>query len=150
MRAAFEKTVLVVDEGSLASTVQARDLLRIAERLRVPRFTLPSGTPVSIFGTSGITSTGNTAGRIVVVNINGSAGIVGGDTGFEPDQARRLLRHEAFQPTPGELLLDHHLPVPVHAADVKRRLAEIDTDSSNLRHGSLRFRFPMEASILAL
>ena len=71
-------------------------------------------------------------------------------TGFEPDQVRRLLRHEAFQPTPGELLLDHHLPVPVHAADVKRRPAEIDTDSSNLRHGSLRFRFPMEASILAL
>ncbi|MXW36273.1 MAG: relaxase domain-containing protein, partial [Chloroflexi bacterium] len=28
MRAAFRKTVLVVDEGSLASTVQARDLLR--------------------------------------------------------------------------------------------------------------------------
>ena len=40
MRAAFEKTVLVVDEGSLASTVQARDLLRIANALRVPRVVL--------------------------------------------------------------------------------------------------------------
>ena len=40
MRAAFRKTVLVVDEGSLASTVQARDLLRIANALRVPRVVL--------------------------------------------------------------------------------------------------------------
>ena len=40
MRAAFGKTVLVVDEGSLASTVQARDLLRIANALRVPRVVL--------------------------------------------------------------------------------------------------------------
>ena len=40
MRAAFAKTVLVVDEGSLASTVQARDLLRIANALRVPRVVL--------------------------------------------------------------------------------------------------------------
>ena len=40
MRAAFAKTVLVVDEGSLASTVQARDLLRIADRLRIPRVVL--------------------------------------------------------------------------------------------------------------
>ena len=37
MRASFAKTVLVVDEGSLASTVQARDLLRIADALRIPR-----------------------------------------------------------------------------------------------------------------
>ena len=37
MRAAFAKTILVVDEGSLASTVQARDLLRIASVLRIPR-----------------------------------------------------------------------------------------------------------------
>ena len=37
MRAAFSKTILVVDEGSLASTVQARDLLRIARELRIPR-----------------------------------------------------------------------------------------------------------------
>ena len=36
MRAAFAKTVLIVDEGSLASTVQARDLLRIADSLRIP------------------------------------------------------------------------------------------------------------------
>ena len=36
MRAAFAKTALVVDEGSLASTVQARDLLRIADALRIP------------------------------------------------------------------------------------------------------------------
>ena len=33
MRAAFAKTALVVDEGSLASTVQARDLLRIVAAL---------------------------------------------------------------------------------------------------------------------
>ena len=36
MRAAFAKTVLVVDEGSLASTVQARHLLWIANILRIP------------------------------------------------------------------------------------------------------------------
>ena len=40
MRAAFEKTILVVDEGSLASTVQARDLLRIASEIRIPRVVL--------------------------------------------------------------------------------------------------------------
>ena len=40
MRDAFAKTVLVVDEGSLASTVQARDLLRIAATLRIPRVVL--------------------------------------------------------------------------------------------------------------
>ena len=40
MRAAFKKTVLVVDEGSLASTVQARNLLRIAKELRLPRVVL--------------------------------------------------------------------------------------------------------------
>ena len=40
MREAFRRTVLVVDEGSLASTVQARDLLRIANTLRVPRVVL--------------------------------------------------------------------------------------------------------------
>ncbi len=40
MRAAWRKTVLVVDEGSLASTVQARDLLRIANTLRLPRVVL--------------------------------------------------------------------------------------------------------------
>ena len=40
MRAAFAKTVLIVDEGSLASTVQARDLLRIADSLRIPRVVL--------------------------------------------------------------------------------------------------------------
>ena len=40
MRAAFAKTILVVDEGSLASTVQARDLLRIAAELRMPRVVL--------------------------------------------------------------------------------------------------------------
>ena len=40
MRAAFSKTVLVVDEGSLASTVQARDLLRIAAELHIPRVVL--------------------------------------------------------------------------------------------------------------
>ena len=40
MRTTFENTVLVVDEGSLASTVQARDLLRIANVLRVPRVVL--------------------------------------------------------------------------------------------------------------
>ena len=40
MRAAFAKTALVVDECSLASTVQARDLLRIADALRIPRVVL--------------------------------------------------------------------------------------------------------------
>ena len=40
MRGAFAKTILVVDEGSLASTVQARDLLRIASVLRIPRVVL--------------------------------------------------------------------------------------------------------------
>ena len=40
MRAAFRKTVLVVDEGSLASTVQTRDLLRIADAIRIPRVVL--------------------------------------------------------------------------------------------------------------
>ena len=40
MRAAFEKTVLVIDEGSLASTNQARNLLRIASILRIPRLVL--------------------------------------------------------------------------------------------------------------
>ena len=40
MRNAFKKTVLVMDEGSLASTVQARDLLRIANTLRLPRVVL--------------------------------------------------------------------------------------------------------------
>ena len=40
MRAAFAKTILVVDEGSLASTVQARDLLRIANEIRIPRLVL--------------------------------------------------------------------------------------------------------------
>ncbi len=37
MRAAFRKTMLGVDEGSLASTVQTRDLLRIAAAIRIPR-----------------------------------------------------------------------------------------------------------------
>ena len=40
MRAAFARTVLVVDEGSLASTVQARDLLKIAGELRIPKLVL--------------------------------------------------------------------------------------------------------------
>ena len=40
MHAVSRKTVLVVDEGSLASTVQARDLLRIANALRIPRVVL--------------------------------------------------------------------------------------------------------------
>ena len=40
MRGDFSNTVLVVDEGSLASTVQARDLLRIANTLRIPRVVL--------------------------------------------------------------------------------------------------------------
>ena len=40
MRDAFADTVLVVDEGSLASTVQTRDLLRIANTLNVPRVVL--------------------------------------------------------------------------------------------------------------
>ncbi len=40
LRAAFRKTVLVVDEGSLASTLQTRNLLRIVNTLRIPRVVL--------------------------------------------------------------------------------------------------------------
>ena len=40
LREKFKKTVLVVDEGSLASTVQARDLLRISKVLRIPKLVL--------------------------------------------------------------------------------------------------------------
>ena len=40
MREAFRKTVLVVDEGSLASTAQARELLKITDVLRLPRVVL--------------------------------------------------------------------------------------------------------------
>ena len=40
LREKFRKTVLVVDEGSLASTVQARDLLRISKVLRIPKLVL--------------------------------------------------------------------------------------------------------------
>ena len=40
LRAVFKKTVLVVDEGSLASTVQARNLLKIASVLRIPKVVL--------------------------------------------------------------------------------------------------------------
>ncbi|MYH50407.1 MAG: conjugative relaxase, partial [Gammaproteobacteria bacterium] len=40
MRAAYGKTVLVVDEGSLASTREIRDLLRVAGALRIPRVVL--------------------------------------------------------------------------------------------------------------
>ena len=40
MRAEFRKTVLVVDEGSLASTAQTRDLLRITNTLRISRLVL--------------------------------------------------------------------------------------------------------------
>ena len=40
LREKFRKTILVVDEGSLASTVQARNLLRIAKALRIPRVVL--------------------------------------------------------------------------------------------------------------
>ncbi len=40
MRAAYRKTALVVDEGSLASTSQARELLKIADVLRLPRVVL--------------------------------------------------------------------------------------------------------------
>ena len=40
MRERFGRTVLVVDEGSLASTVQARNLLRIAREIRLPKVIL--------------------------------------------------------------------------------------------------------------
>jgi len=48
-------------------------------RLRsdAPRLTEPFGTPLTIFGTIGITSAGNTTGTIVGVTIKGSAGIAG-------------------------------------------------------------------------
>ena len=44
MRADVAKTILVVDEGSLASTVQARDLLKIAQKLRIPKVVLVGDT----------------------------------------------------------------------------------------------------------
>ena len=72
MHAAFAKTVLVVDEGSLASTVQARDLLRIAGALRIPKLVLVGDAtfarfPLTRSGTSttvipdcpGLVSSGN-------------------------------------------------------------------------------------------
>ena len=40
LRAAFDKTLLVVDESSLASTEQMRDLLKMATVLRLPRVVL--------------------------------------------------------------------------------------------------------------
>ena len=40
LREKFRRTILVVDEGSLASTVQARNLLRVAKALRIPRVVL--------------------------------------------------------------------------------------------------------------
>ena len=40
LRAGYGKTVLVVDEGSLASTREVRELLRISEVLRLPRVVL--------------------------------------------------------------------------------------------------------------
>ena len=40
LREKFGKTILVVDEGSLASTVQARDLLRISKILRIPKLVI--------------------------------------------------------------------------------------------------------------
>ncbi|MDD9998412.1 MAG: conjugative relaxase, partial [Rhodospirillaceae bacterium] len=40
LRGKYRKTALVVDEGSLASTVQARNLLRIARELRIPKVVL--------------------------------------------------------------------------------------------------------------
>ena len=40
LRGQYRKTALVVDEGSLASTVQTRNLLRIARELRIPKVVL--------------------------------------------------------------------------------------------------------------
>ena len=40
LRASFAKTLVMVDEASLASTAQMRDLLRIATNLRIPRVVL--------------------------------------------------------------------------------------------------------------
>ena len=40
LRSSFRKTLLVVDEASLASTAQMRDLLRVATTLRIPRVVL--------------------------------------------------------------------------------------------------------------
>ena len=40
LRAGYAKTALVVDEGSLASTREVRELLRIAQTLRLPRVVL--------------------------------------------------------------------------------------------------------------
>ena len=44
LRERFGKTILVVDEGSLASTVQARDLLRISKILRIPKLVIVGDT----------------------------------------------------------------------------------------------------------
>ncbi len=65
MKARFRKTVLVVDEGSLASTAQTRDLLRIADTLRIPRVILvgdekqldavDAGKPFAQLQTAGMT-----------------------------------------------------------------------------------------------
>ena len=40
LRAAYRKTALVVDEGSLASTREVRELLKITDVLRLPRVVL--------------------------------------------------------------------------------------------------------------
>ncbi|MYI69788.1 MAG: AAA family ATPase, partial [Boseongicola sp. SB0673_bin_14] len=40
LRAANDRTILVVDDSSLASSVQVRDLLRVATTLRIPRVVL--------------------------------------------------------------------------------------------------------------
>ncbi len=66
MRDSYRKTVLVVDEASLASTVQMRNLLRIANVLRIPRVVLvgdekqldavDAGKPFSQLQRSGMTT----------------------------------------------------------------------------------------------
>ena len=43
MRNRFAKTIVAVDDGSLGSAVQARDLLRNASELRIPSVVLVGG-----------------------------------------------------------------------------------------------------------
>ena len=72
-----------MEARGIAAEIDAQRRLQRKARSRsdAPSLIGPSGTPVTIFGTSGITSTGNAAGRIAVVTIDGSASIVASDTG---------------------------------------------------------------------
>ena len=107
MRAAFAKTVLVVDEGSLASTVQARDLLRIAGALRVPKLVLvgdakqldavDAGKPFAQLQAAGMKT------AVMLVNSGGAQvlGVRNGRVTFRLEDGRMLTL------TPGDPQLRH-------------------------------------------